>query len=286
MAGDAPLTQSGIREVSSGRRSASVKSTKSSRSKRSSSPSSVTESTPLLSQEGDQRHYNEEHANGGATSPAASSLRSLHDRPQDKRQTKRRWPTIVSLTVLCVILALILVAGFFAPAIVEEYAMQATVFEPTNLSIDSFTATGVRARVQGEFTMDASRVSNNAVRNIGRAGTWIAREVETGESKVRVYLPEYGRILLGVATVPHIVVNIRNGHTTSIDFLSDLQAGDIDGIRQIANDWLEGRLGQLRIEGRADVPLKSGLLGLGTQSISESVLFEGQTLYNPVTHYC
>ncbi|KAI9701591.1 MAG: hypothetical protein M1836_001647 [Candelina mexicana] len=271
-------TQPGPEEALSGRRSASIRSSRSLRSNRSSETSRSTESTPLLSRDADQRHYNDEQPSGEATSPAASSLRSLQDGPQDKGTKARRWPTIIALTVLSIILALILVAGFFAPAIVQEYAMQATVFEPTNLSIDSFTVTGVRARVQGEFAMDASRVTNNVVRKIGRAATWIAREVESGESRVKVYLPEYGDVLLGMATIPHIVVNIRNGHVTSIDFLTDLQAGDIDGIRRIANEWLEGRLGQLRVEGRADVRLKSGLLRLGTQSISECIFFEGHDL--------
>jgi hypothetical protein len=160
--------------------------------------------------------------------------------------------------------------------------MQAAVFEPTNLSIDSFTATGVQAKVQGRFMMDASRVSNRAVRDLGRAATWIARKVESGESQVKVYLPEYGNVFLGMATIPSIEVDIRNGHATSINFLSDLRAGDIDGIRRIANDWLDDRLGQLRIEGRAEIPLKSGLFPLGTQSISESLSFEGQILYNPI----
>ncbi|MCJ1231953.1 hypothetical protein MMC12_008633, partial [Toensbergia leucococca] len=69
-----------------------------------------------------------------------------------------------------------------------------------------------------------------------------------------------------------------NGHTTHIDFLSDLVPGDIDGIRRIANDWLEGRLGQLRVKGVAKVALKSGIFSLGTQSLSQSLLFEGQDL--------
>ena len=68
------------------------------------------------------------------------------------------------------------------------------------------------------------------------------------------------------------------GHTNVIDFLSDLEPGDIDGIRQIANDWLEGRLGQLRVQGKADFGLKSGIFHLGRQSISESLFFEGQSL--------
>jgi len=173
----------------------------------------------------------------------------------------------------------IILGAFFAPAVVEEYAKEALVIEPTNLSIDSFTASGVRARVQANFRMDASRVGNKNVKNIGRFGTWIARQVESKSSTVEVYLPEYGNILLGTAAVPPVVVDIRNGHTTAIDFLTDLEPGNIEGIRQVANDWLEGRLGEIRVLGKANVGLKSGLFPLGTQSISESLVFEGQSLY-------
>jgi hypothetical protein len=147
------------------------------------------------------------------------------------------------------------------------------VFEPTNLSVDSFTAKGVRARVQGNFAMDASRVKNKSVRNLGRLCTWIAKEVESEQSGVRVYLPEYGNVLLGTASVPGIKVDIRNGHTTHIDFLSDLYPGNVEGIRRLANDFIDGRLGQLRVVGRARVPVKSGLFRLGAQTLQQEMLF-------------
>jgi hypothetical protein len=169
-------------------------------------------------------------------------------------------------------------AGFFAPAIVEQYAKQAVVFEPTDLSIDSFTATGVRARVQGRFKMDASRVENGPVRNIGRCGTWIAREAETRPSTVEVSMPELD-VVLGTATIPGIVVNVRNDHTTHLDFVTDLEPGQIEGIRRLANDWIEGRLGQLRLQGTTKVSLRSGIFSLGTQTITQSLNFEGQSLF-------
>jgi hypothetical protein len=191
----------------------------------------------------------------------------------------RRWPTAVAIGVLGLLALGIIAGAFFAPAVVEEYTKEALVIEPTNLSIDSFTSNGVKARVQASFRMDASRVKNKHVRNIGRFGTWIARAVESQESKVEVSLPEYGNILVGTAAVPRVIVDIRNGHTTAVDFLTDLEPGDMEGIRQVANDWLEGRLDQIRVLGKADVGLKSGLIPLGTQSISESLVFEGQSLY-------
>ncbi|KAH6674519.1 hypothetical protein B0J14DRAFT_590155 [Halenospora varia] len=241
------------------------------------------EDTPLLSRSSDTPRYDgsddqdEEHL----PSPAAASLRSLQQNghvSSESNKSGRRWPTVVAVSVLGVLVVAIIIGAFFAPAIVEEYAKEALVIEPTKLSIASLTADGVSARVQANFRMDASRVKNKHVRNFGRFGTWIAREVESRSSAVSVYLPEYGNILIGTARVPPVVVDIRNGHTTAIDFISDLVAGDIEGIRQVANDWLEGRLDTVRVIGKADVGLKSGLISLGTQSISESLVFEGDDL--------
>lgn len=231
------------------------------------------ESTPLLSRDIDYREYGDRPPpEDDQTSAAASSLKSIQDGPSQKGG--RRWPTILALTLLCLVIITILVLGFVTPAVVQEYAKEAVIFEPTDLSIDSFTASGVKARVQGDFTLDASRVHKKPVRDLGRFGTWIVKAVESKRTKVKVYMPEYGDVLLGVADVPRIVVDVRNGHTTHVDFLSDLVAGDIDGIRRIASDWLDGRLGQLRVQGLADVELKSGIFNLGTQRISESVVFK------------
>lgn len=235
------------------------------------------ESTPLLSREDNHRDHARRRAHDEASSAAASSLRSLQNIGSGKGSKYRRWPTVIALTIMGLVIIVILCLGFAAPAVMEEYAKQAMVFEPTSLSVDSFTSTGVRARIQGDFTLDGSRVRKKAVRDLGRAGTWIARAVESKRSKVQVYLPEYDNLLLGAADVPPITVNIRDGHTTHIDFLSDLAAGDLDGIRRMANDWIEGRIASLSVRGVADVPLKSGIFSLGTQSLTETVMFSGMS---------
>lgn len=157
--------------------------------------------------------------------------------------------------------------------------MQAADFKPTKLSLDSLTADGVKVQVEGDFTMDASRVHKQSVRNMGRFGTWIASEVETGSTEVNVYLPEYDNILVGKAVVPAIKVSIRNGHTTHISFLADLKPGPFDELRNVANDWIDGRLGQIRLRGKAEVPLKSGLIHLGKQTIEESLVFQGRSSF-------
>lgn len=169
----------------------------------------------------------------------------------------------------------ILIFIFAAPAVVKRYAEEAAVFEPRDLSVESSTPEGIRARIQGEFTLDSSRVVSRHVRVLGRFATWIAREVETGQSEVQVYLPEYGDLLIGIASLPSIKVSIRDGHVNRLDFLADLSVGDVGGIRSVANDWLGGRIEHLRLRGTTTTHLKSGLLSLGMQTLSDILTFEG-----------
>jgi hypothetical protein len=180
------------------------------------------EDTPLLSRSDDTPRYDGVMMNtrqGYHRQQRHHCDRYKMARLNEVHQRRATVANCVAVGVLGLVVLGIIAGAFFAPAVVEEYAKEALVIEPTNLSIDSFTTTGVRARVQALFRMDASRVKNKHVRNIGRFGTWIAREVESQESKVEVYLPEYGNILVGTAAVPRVVVDIQNGHTTAIDFL-------------------------------------------------------------------
>lgn len=197
-----------------------------------------------------------------------------------KKRSRVRWPIVISLVALTTAVLGILIFAFAAPAVVKEYAQEAAVFKPTALSIDSTTEDGVRARVQGDFVMDARRVKAKPMRDFGRFMTWIAREVETGESSVDVYLPEYGNILVGNAHLPSIKVNIRDGHQTHVDFLINLTAGDVKGLHSIARDWVEGRLARLSVRGKATLHLRSGILGLGTQTLTDTITFEGKKFHN------
>ena len=235
----------------------------------------ASEDTPLLL--GHANGHDDDADAGDARSfSAASLLRSFQG--GKKAKGSRRWPSLIALVLLCVVVLLIMILAFFIPAVVQDYAVQAATFEPTSLSIHSFTADGVRARIQGNFVMDASKVKKQPVRNIGRLGTWVASKVQTGQAQVQVSLPEYDNAVLGTANVPPLAIDIRNGHTTKIDFLSDLHPGNVDGIRRVAKDWLDGRLGEMRLLGQASVPLKSGLFNLGRQTISQSILFASKDI--------
>jgi hypothetical protein len=203
-------------------------------------------------------------------SPAVTRLLHLFQ-PQSKNST--RWPSLLALLLLCIVAVLIMVLGFLAPSKVQEYAVEAATFEPTSLSIQSFTTTGVTARIQGDFSMCADKVKDDSVRRFGRFGTWIARKVETGQSSVQVTLPDYKDALLGTAEIPSIVADIRNGHTTHIDFLTELAPGNTDAIRRLAKDFIDGKLQELRVSAEASVPVKSGLINLGRQTVSRAMAF-------------
>ncbi|KLJ13526.1 hypothetical protein EMPG_11520 [Blastomyces silverae] len=231
----------------------------------------LSESTPLLA-----HRANEGIQYLGDVHISSSSSRESSPSPSSTKQGTRWILRPSSIALLSLILAIIAVLGlgFASPIVIKQYAETASVFKATDVSIDSFTSDGVQARVQGSFFLDGSRVSTKFVRDLGRLGTWLAREIETDETEVQVYLPEYGNVLLGTATIPPIRVNIRDGHMNTIDFVTDLKAGDMTGVRVVANDWLQGRLGQLRVRGVASVRLTSGILYLGSQTISESFVFQ------------
>lgn len=234
-----------------------------------------TEQTPLLgsadqdTQATDQSRPQNERS---ASTLLFSNLKSSGTR------ARRRWPSLLALLLLCVVVVLIIVFAFVAPSVIEQYAQQAITFEPTSLSIAGFTSHGVRARVQGDFSLDASKVESNTVQDLGRFGTWIARKAQSGESKVEVSLPEYGNVVLGTAYVPPVVVDLRDGEITHVDFYTDLEPGDIEGVRRIASDWIDGRLGQLRVLGKADVPIKSGIFSFGTQRVTHELLFANKDI--------
>ncbi|KAF3491886.1 uncharacterized protein GIQ15_01403 [Arthroderma uncinatum] len=220
----------------------------------------LSETTPLLVHRNDGL---------GEDEPSQDSAHSI---AQQKRGGLR-WPTLIALVVLCLSVIAILILGFAAPSTVKQYVQEAAVFKPTGVSVTSFTPSGVQTRVRGTLVLDASRVKNPTVRDLGRFGTWIGREVESGESKVDIYLPDYKDTLLATVAVPPIKVNIRNGHINEIDFIAELTTGNPDGIKGAVTDLIEGNIAQLSLRGTARVPLTSGLLYLGSQSITENVVF-------------
>lgn len=234
--------------------------------------SRTTEQTPLLA------HHDHDHDHSDpSTTPATPATRSLlrtlsGSSGRDKAPLwKRRWPSLLALGVLCLVAVAILL-GFLATEGIDEYAVQAAVFRPTRLALDGLTPNGANVLVEGDFAMDASRVPKQSVRTLGRFGTWLAREIETGPAHIDVRLPAYANARLGTATVPRLRLNIRNGHTTRLVFVASLQPGAPYDIRSLAQDWLHGQLAHIRLHATAAVPLRSGLLNLGSQVVEHSIV--------------
>lgn len=243
------------------------------------------ESTPLL-------YHREEYTYGGLEAPPASppaappepeaaspesEVASPDENPKKPRK-RLAWTAICGILAVSAIVT-ILVLAFIVPGVVKQYAREAAVFNPTNVSVESATSEGVKARVRGDVSFDANRVTRGPVRNLGRFVTWIGREVETGESDVNVYLPEYGNAHAGSASLPSIKLGIRNGNVNHLDFETDLVAENVEGLRSVAINWLDGKLERLLLQGSATLQPKSGLLRLGKQTVSDSIILEGKTPY-------
>lgn len=244
------------------------------------------ETTPLLSGSANTSRYDGDQSSvKGAPAEDVSASQSSRSASRASSVRSKRgaamigWPSIIAVAILISLVFGIMLGAFFAPALVSDYAKQASVLEPTNLSLESITATGVRARVQATFRMDGSRVEKDASRRIGRAATWIMGKLGTDETIVSVYLPEHENILLGTAALPPLTIDVIDGHSTAVDIITELALGDADGIRTVANTFLEGKLDTVRLLGKADISLRSGGLPLGTHSVVESFVVEGQSLY-------
>ena len=242
---------------------------------RQSAASPLDETTPLLSTSPPQsRSEDNQRSTGTFSSRAASNLpQSVRGQSSNKRRSCRRWPSILALFSLCLVAVLILFLGFGAPQIVNEYAQQALVIKPVSLSIGAATDDGVWATISADLAMDASRVQRKSVRDLGRLGTWIARKVESKETLVTVRLPEYSDLVVGTAVAPAVVLDIRNGHTTSVAFNSHLTLVEAEPIRAAARQWLDGGLQTIIFDAEANVELKSGLFPLGRQHIAQSLSF-------------
>lgn len=225
----------------------------------------ATESSPLLS---DGDHQESEESESDSLNRSAS-----------KSESRWRWPSIIAILILAALTVVVMVLGFLVPPAVKSYAENAAVLEPTGLSLESLTPDGVRARIQASFKLDGSRVKDDTARRLGRLATSIVRTLDTEETKVRVHLPTYDNALLGSAVVPPLSINLVDGQATVLDFVADLSPGDAESLRQIANDWLDGKLEQVKVTGSAALSLKTGILPLGTHDIVESLVFEGQSLY-------
>ncbi|KAI5466882.1 hypothetical protein BGZ63DRAFT_346794 [Mariannaea sp. PMI_226] len=239
----------------------------------------ATESSPLLENHGDGSHNEINGAN--VAQPKAGSWgfwrRSKKDDDKPKASSSR-WPSVIAMIILAILVVLIIFLGFIVPPSVQNYAEKAAVLEPTKLSIENITSDGVWARIQANVRLQGSRVENTNSRRIGKAVTGIMRKIETEETTVHVFLPDYDDSLAGTAVIPRLVVDIVDGHNTELNFVTKLKPGSAEDIRKIANDWLDGKLQQLKVVGKSQIQLKSGIFPLGTHDIAETLVFEANKI--------
>ncbi|OAA43818.1 hypothetical protein NOR_04393 [Metarhizium rileyi] len=191
---------------------------------------------------------------------------------------KLRWPSLVAMVTMATLVIVVMVLGFVVPPAVQQYIENALVLEPTDLTVESLTANGVRARMKATFQLDGSRVKDENARRVGRLATGIMRQLGTAETQLRVHLPHYDDALVGTAALPPITLNLVDGQVTHLDFVTEFAPGDTETIRKIANEWLHGNLDTLMVTGASAVSLKSGIFPLGTHDISESMVFEANEL--------
>lgn len=208
----------------------------------------------------------------------SSPLIPRENAPAPQPSAARRWSSLIALTALCSGVVAVLAFGFIAPAAAERYAHRSVALDLENISVDSFTETGVRVRLTSKVRIDASHVQNPFLRTLGRAGARIVRKVHVDPSQLNVYLPDYDGKLLGTAEIPGLTVDIRNGHTTSLDIISDAEPGSMDAIMLLLNKSLLGDLKELKVLGKAKVHLKTGIFGLGSKVVSSEVLLKGLSI--------
>ncbi|KAL7923011.1 hypothetical protein ACQKWADRAFT_290963 [Trichoderma austrokoningii] len=225
----------------------------------------VTETSPLLSD-----------ANHGQGSEDDESD-SINKSPK-KSGSRLRWPSIIAIAVLAALTVVVMVLGFLVPPAIKTYAETAAVIEPTGLSLESLTPDSVRVRIQANFKLDGARVQDNTARRLGRLATSIVKILDTEETNVSVRLPNYDNALLGSAVVPPLTINLVDAQTTVLDFVADLSPGDAESLRQIVNDWLDGKLEQVKVTGSAALRIKTGILPLGTHDVVESMVFEAKEI--------
>ncbi|KAF4986721.1 hypothetical protein FDECE_15807 [Fusarium decemcellulare] len=237
----------------------------------------ATETSPLLGNHDDQHNEAEEH-DEPSTPPESRGWSFWPRSKKTGAKSQWRWPSIIAMIILGIVVILIIILGFLVPPAVKEYAERAAVLEPTTLSIEKITTDGIRARIRANVYLDGSRVDNPNSRRIGKAVTGLMRKLETKETTVRVYLPDYADALAGTAVIPPLVVDVVDGHNNELDFVAEVNPGEAEDIRKIANDWLEGKLKQLKVVGKTKVHLKSGVFPLGAHDVVESMVFEANKI--------
>lgn len=227
----------------------------------------ASESDPLLPNAEPLPTYSASPPSSTGGIPASGTLR---------RGQQERWATVSALTLLCACVLSVIGVAFLAPAAAEHYAQEAVSVDLTSISLHSFTSKGIRVHVKANVGVDAKKVGNWAVRTLGRFGSSVVRSVNVHEFELRVHLPEYENMVLGTAQVPAMTVDVRNGHTTALEFLSDTKPGSFTVVKSLVKDYLSGTLKSLRVVGEVDLKFGKGFLTLGPDHMIREFILNNQ----------
>ncbi|KAK9346456.1 hypothetical protein V1522DRAFT_404478 [Lipomyces starkeyi] len=188
-----------------------------------------------------------------------------------------KWPVIIgTLIALCLCISLFTahLAKIKAP---ELYAKQALNLNVSSVSVENLSSEGLQAHVIGEVSFDSSRVKDRPTRIFGRIATSIMRKAEIEDTYLFIsHVDENGKLhVVGRASVPNIVVDIRDNHVTPIDFISTVEdIASAEEIAKLVQEYLQGKLQNAVFRGDSDLPLRSGILPLGTHHVSHDVKLE------------
>ena len=191
------------------------------------------------------------------------------------RKQRWRWPSIIALTALCVVIILIIVFAFITPSVVREYARQAAEIETPRFALEDVSKDSVKIRVKVNGRLNAEKVKHGFTRNLGKFATAIGRRVSAGSTTVSIL--NDSRDTLALVSLPSQTLDIRNGHWNHLDIPSQIKPDDLKAIKKLAKKALHGDLKELALIGSANVPLKVHGIALGTHAIQEKITFEGMS---------
>ncbi|TGZ80444.1 hypothetical protein EX30DRAFT_307729 [Ascodesmis nigricans] len=169
----------------------------------------------------------------------------------------------------------ILALGFTIPTAAERYAEEAAAVKLGGVSVQGFTPKGVNLRVLVDVDVDADRVKNFDARIIGRFGGFLFRKASTDNMNVRLYLPAYGDDLAVQVSVPPIDVNIRNGHSTALNFTTYVELAKMGTVMALVKDALMNKLEVVDVRAETTVKAKAGWFALPEQEITKTLRVDG-----------
>ncbi|KAK9449130.1 uncharacterized protein V1518DRAFT_417239 [Limtongia smithiae] len=192
-----------------------------------------------------------------------------------------KWPVIISsIVTICVLTTLVSLHAVKVKSPVL-YARQSMNLNISSISIMDASASGLHAHVVGEISFDSSKVEDRTTRIIGRIATTIMRKAEVDETALFISrVEDNGKSsVFGRASVPRIVVDIRDKRVTPIDFISTIRdRASVTDIAKLVEEYFRGELAGALFRGDADLPLRSGILPLGTHHVAHDVRLSGASL--------